>query len=86
MRMKQDLSIAVVLAVIGTGLASPSLGRSDGGGLARVEAAMQDRSLAPPEVARVRALIAEARRRQAAADEDGAAAAMAAALDLLGGA
>lgn len=84
MRIKQDLSIALVLAVIGSGLYSPAFARDEGGeALARVEAAIAEHRLSADEAAKVRALIDEARRLQGDGDEDGAAVAMAAALALL---
>ncbi|MYZ49701.1 hypothetical protein [Propylenella binzhouense] len=83
-RLKQDLTIAVVLAVIGSGVANPTLAndrRADP--CEEVGLALDDRELDSDVLARVRALLAEARRLQANGDEDGSARAMATALDLL---
>ncbi len=83
-RIKQDVTIAVVLAVIGSGVTGPSMAgerRYEAAG--ELELAMEENEMNGDAVARVRSLIAEARRLQLAGDEDGAAKAMATALDLL---
>ena len=83
MRIKQDLSIALVLAVIGSGKASPALARERCEALARVEAAIDENRLSAEDSEKVRALIARARQLQRDGDEDGSASAMAQALALL---
>ena len=83
MRFKQDLSIAIVLAVVGCGLASPTWSRDGQDQLGPIEAAMDDADFTAEEMERVRTLIAKARGLQREGDEDGAAEAMAAALRLL---
>ena len=85
MRIKQDLSIAIVLAVIGSGMASPGIAR-DGrsAALSQLELAMENERLSAEEIGRIRARIAEASRLAGRGDDDGAASAMAAALAILG--
>jgi hypothetical protein len=77
MRVRQDLCIALVVAVSGVGLGKPAARSQADDGLASVEEAMAERDLSAEEVASVRRLIAVARDREAAGDEDGAIAAMA---------
>ena len=84
MRLKQDLSIALVLAVVGSGLASPSFARGERQEAERpIDAAMRDTQLTPEEERRVRELVGLARDLQGRGDEDGSASAMAAALEIL---
>ena len=85
MRLKQDLSIALVLAVIGCGMASPSVARECRDSLEPIEAAMDENEFTPEQAERVRGLIDTARRLQRDGDEDGAAQVMAEALELLRG-
>ena len=76
MRLKQDLCIALVLAVVGS-LGNATLSASKAGeGIAVVEDAMAEEGLSEAEVAKVRRLIAQARECQGAGDDDGAASAM----------
>ena len=84
MRVGRDLSIALVLAVIGVGITDPALGGNDADDdLEAVENAMSEGELSEEEVASVRSLIAHARERHRAGDEDGAASAMARASTIL---
>ena len=80
MRLKQDLCIALVLAVVGS-FGNPALAA----GKARqgIEDAMAQEGLSEEEMATVRRLIADARDRQRAGDDDGAAIAMAQASAIL---
>ena len=83
MRLKQDLCIALVLAVVGS-FGNPALAAGKGRqGIALVEDAMAHGGLSEEEMATVRRLIADARDRQRAGDDDGAAHAMAQASAIL---
>ena len=78
MRLRQDLSIALVLAVIGVGFGKPALARNDvEDEVAVVESAIARSGLSETETAMVRALLARAQDRERAGDEDGAARALA---------
>ena len=78
MRFRQDLSIALVLAVIGAGLGKPAMARTDlEDEIAIVESAMARSGLSEVDTAKVRALLARAQESERAGDEDGAAFAMA---------
>lgn len=84
MRISQDLCIALVLTVIGAGLAKPPAARgADNDGFSVVEDTIAGRGLSAAEATSVRNLIAQARERELAGDEDGAASAMAEASALL---
>ena len=83
MRLKQDLCIALVLAVVGS-FGIPALAASKARQpIAVVEDAMAESGLSEEEMATVRRLIADARDRQRAGDDDGAASAMAEASAIL---
>jgi hypothetical protein len=83
MRLKQDLCIALVLAVVGT-FGNPALAAGKAReGIAVVEDAMAEEGLSESEVAKVRRLIAQARECEGAGDDDGAASAMALASAIL---
>ena len=84
MRFGQDLCIALVLAVIGTGFAEPAVAEGtleESSGF--VEDAMEAGGLSETEMATVRRLIAAARECARLGDDDGAAVAMAEASRLL---
>ena len=83
MRLKQDLCIALVLAVVGSfGTSALAAGKARQA-IAVVEEAMAESGLSEEETATVRRLIADARDRQRAGDDDGAASAMAEASAIL---
>ena len=83
MRLKQDLCIALVLAVVGS-FGNPALAAGKARqAIAVVEEAMAESGLSEEEMATVRRLIADARDRQRAGDDDGAASAMAEASAIL---
>jgi hypothetical protein len=85
MRFGQDLCIALVLAVIGTGIAEPAVANGrpeESSGF--VEDAMEASGLSEAEMATVRRLITEARNCARIGDEDGAATAMATVSGILG--
>jgi hypothetical protein len=84
MRFGQDVCIALVLAVIGTGISEPAAASDTLEASAGfVEAAMEAGGLSEPDIAAVRRLIATARESVRNGDEDEAAAAMAEAAQLL---
>ena len=83
MRLKQDLCIALVLAVVGS-FGNPALSAGKARqGIAVVEDAMAEEGLSDAEVAKVRRLIAQARECEGAGDDVGAASAMALASAIL---
>lgn len=84
MRIRQDLCIALVLAVIGAGIGTPRLQRTPEEIPPALEDAIAARGLSVEDVERVRHLIVRARERGWAGDEDGAALALAEASALLG--
>ena len=83
MRLKQDLCIALVLAVVGS-FGNPALAAGKAReGIAIVEDAMAEEGLSEAEAAKVRRQSARARELQGAGDDDGAASAIAEASALL---
>ena len=85
MRIKQDLCIALVLAVVGVGFGKPAISRNPAEkSLATLEDAMAGSGLTEAQADSVRRLIAAAQERERAGDEDGAVSAMTEASVILG--